>query len=117
MEKQYIVQSHNTSERLCFYNYLITNGYVPVKNFQNQNFINNNFPFVIEANRTFWICQSITCCAAAASCGAIISIDDYFNIIKQNNKTLILKKRKIIFLFFKINFYLCPKLLVFANGL
>lgn len=83
MKKQYIVQSNNINEREIFYNFLINNGYIPVKN--NKNYINNKFPFVVEPNKTFWICESITCCAAAASCGAIITIDQYFNIIKNNS--------------------------------
>ncbi|MBQ3021609.1 MAG: hypothetical protein IJD92_05260 [Bacilli bacterium] len=91
MKNQYIVQSSNINDRKNFYNFLIDNGYIPVANFKHQNFINNKFPFVVESNKTFWICESITCCAAAASCGAIISIDEYFNIIKNNDSKLVLK--------------------------
>lgn len=91
MKKQYIVQSNNIDERKSFYNYLIDNGYKPKENFKNRNYINNHFPFVIEHDKTFWISESITCCAAAYSCGAIITIDEYFNIIKENKHELILK--------------------------
>ena len=91
MEKQYIVQSNNIDERRLFYNYLISNGFSPIENFKQQNFVNNQFPFIIEHDKTFWICESITCCAAAASCGAIITIDEYFNIIKNNTVELVLK--------------------------
>lgn len=91
MNKQYIVQSYDIEERNNFYHYLINNGYTPIENFKNQNFINNKFPFVIEDNKTFWICESITCCAAASCCKAIITIDKYFDIIKKDEKQLVLK--------------------------
>ena len=43
MVKQYIVQSNNIEERRNFYNYLVNNGYKPIENFKQQNFINNKF--------------------------------------------------------------------------
>ena len=91
MEKQYMVQSFNIDERQDFYNYLINNGYEPKENFINDDFINSRFPFVIEPDKTIWICRSVTCCAAAATCNAIITIDEYYNIIKNNNLELVLK--------------------------
>ena len=89
MKKQYIIKCSDIFEREQFYNYLIKNGYKPIDNFKHQKFIDNHFPFVIEPNKTFWICESITCCAAASHAGIMITIDDYFKII--DNKTL---KRK-----------------------
>lgn len=88
---QYLVQSTNLEERNEFYNYLINNGYTPVNNLKKQTIINNKFPFVIEENNTFWICESITCCAVASSNGRIISIKEYFNNINKDNSKLILK--------------------------
>ena len=93
MNKQYIVQSYIIDERKFFYDYLIDNDYSPVENFKHIDFINNKFPFVIEPNKTFWICQSITCCAAASQCGAIITIEDYFTIAKNNNYQLIINPK------------------------
>ncbi len=92
MVKQYIVQSNNIEERRNFYNYLVNNGYKPIENFKQQNFINNKFPFVIEHDKTFWICESITCCAVASACGAIISVDEYFNIVKNHEYKFVCKK-------------------------
>lgn len=92
---QYIVQCNNISERKIFYNYLIGNDYKPVDNFKHQNFINNNFPFILEPNNTFWICESITCCAAAASCGAIITMQEYFNLMEKQKNELVLKNKNL----------------------
>ena len=86
MNNQYIVKCKDIEERKMLYNYLIDNGYQPVDNFKHQNFINNTFPFVIEPNQTFWICESISCCAAASSCHAIITVNEYFNCIKNKKK-------------------------------
>lgn len=92
---QYIIQCKNINERKSFYNYLIDNDYKPVDNFRHQNFINNSFPFVLEPNNTFWICESITCCAAAASCGAIITMQEYFNLTEKQKHELVLKNRNL----------------------
>ena len=91
MDKQYIVNSKDISERETLYNYLMDNGYQPVENFKHQEFINNTFPFVIESNQTFWICESITCCAAASSCNAIITIYDFFDYINDKKKLMLIK--------------------------
>ena len=92
MRKQYIVKCKDTTEREYFYNYLISNNFKPIEKFKHQNFIDNIFPFVVEPNNTFWICESITCCAAAASCGVIITVDEYFNRTKDSKKILSLKR-------------------------
>ena len=95
MNRQYIVEC-KPNEREIFYNYLIISGYKPVENFKKQRFIDNHFPFVIEPNNTFWICESISCCAAAKQIGVMISMDDFFECIKQKDNILIkvLKKKK-----------------------
>ena len=93
MNNQYIVNCRNVDERLVLYNYLINNNYQPVHIYQD--IINNKFPFVIESNNTFWICESITCCAAAVSCGVMITIEEFFNQINANKKTLLIKKDKL----------------------
>ncbi len=71
--KQYIVNC-TKEERVILYNYLINNGYKP---YFNQEYINNTFPFVIEPNKTFWICESITCCACATQTGNMLTLDEY----------------------------------------
>ena len=95
MKTQYIVQCKDIHKRKLFYKYLISNGVKPVDNFKNQNFINNNFPFVVESNGKFWICESITCCTTAVSCGAIIDMKKYFNIQEDKSYALILKNKKL----------------------
>jgi hypothetical protein len=86
MNTQHIVRCKDNSERKLLYNYLINNGYEPVEIFKSQNFISNHFPFVIEPNKTFWICESVTCCAAATSQGVMKTVDEFFDII-NNKKT------------------------------
>lgn len=95
MKKQYIIRCNNIDERKCFYNYLIDSGYKPMDNFKHQDFINNRFPFVVEPNHTFWVCESIACCAAAVSCGAIITIQEYFYLIEKQKRESVSKVRKL----------------------
>ena len=92
MKRQYIIKCSNKTERKELYDYLIENGYKPVENFKNRDFINNHFPFVIEPNKTFWVCESVTCCAIASMRNIMITVNDYYEIIKNENPTL---KRKI----------------------
>ena len=95
MKRQYIVEC-KLDEREIFYNYLIISGYKPLKNFNRQRFIDNHFPFVVEPDNTFWICESITCCAAAKQSGVMISMDEFFECIKQKDSVVVkvLKTKK-----------------------
>ena len=41
-------------------------------------FIDSIFPFVVDfKEKSFWICESVTCCAAAAACGSIINSEEF----------------------------------------
>ena len=77
---QYIV-SVKDNNRKEFYDYLIKKGYMPIDRHISHDFINNNFPFVIEDNNTFWICESITCCACATAKKRIISSEKFMKNI------------------------------------
>ena len=86
--KQFIVTEGNKDKRAIFYDYIMDTyklklGYPLNK----EGFVNSKFPFVVDFKRkNFWICDSITCCAAASSNGQIISIDDFFNEIKKDKR-------------------------------
>ena len=69
---QYIVNCRGRMARINFYNYLIKNGYIPNHRHITSNYMNSRFPFVIESDKYFWICESITCCARASQNGQII---------------------------------------------
>ena len=93
MRKQFIVQEYDIDKREKFYNYIknkynLDNWYP----YKKELFINSRNPFVIDFNNNiFWISESITCNAAAASCNAIISIDEFKNI-EDNKKKLWIRK-------------------------
>ena len=90
MTRQYIVKCKDIDEKIKFYDFLINNGFEPIYKYDKNGDINNNFPFVIEADNTFWVCKSITCCAAAVTCGIMISVEQFYDILKDQKK-LILK--------------------------
>ena len=79
MRTQFIVKDSDKTKRKEFYDYIkktynLNNSYPYFK----KNFIKNDFPFVIDfKENSFWICESVTCCAAAAQNGAIITIDEF----------------------------------------
>ncbi len=83
MKKQEIVICRDTNERKYLYNYLINNGYVSKENKSKKYYIDNHFPFVIESDNTFWICDSITCLACASSKKVIKTLNDYINVIEK----------------------------------
>ena len=79
MKTQFIVQEADKRKRKEFYNYILRNyhlkKYYP---FRKKYFINSSFPFVIDfKEKSFWICDSITCCACAAQNNSIISIEEF----------------------------------------
>ncbi len=84
---QFIVQEDNKKKRDNFYDY-ITNKYdfkisYP---YYKEDFIKSNFPFVVDfRERRFWVCESVTCCAAAASAHVIISIAEFKKIEKERS--------------------------------
>ena len=74
--KQYIVHDVKLIKRKILYNYLKENNYKFLDG-EKEYYISSKFPFVIE-EKVVWICNSITCCAAAAQSKRIITVDEYF---------------------------------------
>ncbi len=82
---QFIVNVAGKEERIAFYEYIVNtyklDKYYP---FFKRRFIKSNFPFVIDfKEKSFWICDSITCCACAASQGVIYTVDQFKAMTKN----------------------------------
>ncbi len=74
---QYIVQESDISKRKEFFDYIVNN-YNLVLHLSREEMISSNFPFVVDFdNNSFWVCESITCCACAAQRKRIITIDKF----------------------------------------
>jgi len=82
---QYIVNENDLLKREEFYNYILDNYNMKISYpFNKERFIDNHFPFVVDFNdNSFWICESVTCCAAAASNHAIITIEDFKKLVRR----------------------------------
>ena len=85
MKTQYIVNVVSKEERKNFYEYIVNtyklNMYYP---FSKRRFINSNFPFVIDfKEKSFWVCESITCCACAAQTNNIFTINQFKAMTKN----------------------------------
>ncbi len=77
MKKQFMIQPNNIIERINFY-YYIHNKYNLLEHFTKEEMISSKFPYVVDFNdNSFWVCESITCCACAAQNKQIISIDEF----------------------------------------
>ena len=79
MRTQFIVRESDLVKREDFYNYIINsyelNIWYP---YEKAKFVNNKFPFVIDfKEKSFWICESITCCACAAQAKVMFTIDQF----------------------------------------
>jgi len=82
MRTQFIVQEADIKKREEFYDY-ITNKYdfKILYPFEKELFIDSHFPFVVDfKENSFWVCENVTCCAAAAACGSIINIEEFKKI-------------------------------------
>ena len=79
MRTQYIVQETNHKKREEFYDYILKNYDLKIHYpFKKEFFIKSYFPFVVDfEDKSFWICENVTCCAAAAACGSIINIEEF----------------------------------------
>ena len=83
---QFIVNAIGKEERKNFYEYII-NTYKLEKHypFFKRKFIKSNFPFVIDfKEKSFWVCDSITCCACAAKAKVIYTIDQFKSMVKDD---------------------------------
>ena len=84
MKTQFIVKESNKKNREEFYNYIkkqyeLKNGYPYLKRL----FINNSFPFVIDfKENSFWICESVTCCACASIQNVMYTIEEFKKELK-----------------------------------
>lgn len=77
MSKQFIVQETDYLKRRQFYEY-ITKKYNLKVRMEKEEMIDNKFPFIVDFDdNTFWVCQSITCCAMAAQNKKIITIEEF----------------------------------------
>ena len=82
---QFIVKVAGKEERKAFYEYIVNtyklDKYYP---FFKRRFIKSDFPFVIDfKEKSFWICDSITCCACAAQAGVIYTVDQFKAMTKN----------------------------------
>ena len=92
---QFIVSEGDKGKRKEFYEYIMkTYKLKKWHPFFKRKFINSAFPFVVDfGDNSFWISDSITCCACAASQGVIITIDEFKKIITER-KDLDKKRRR-----------------------
>ena len=86
MKTQFIVAVAGKDERKLFYEYIVNtynlDKYYP---FFKRQFIQSNFPFVIDFKENiFWICNSITCCACASQAKVIYTVDQ-FKVMTKND--------------------------------
>ena len=84
-KKQYIVQISGINNREYFFEYINDN--YKLKNYFTKDYmIHSKFPFVIDfKDKSFWVCESITCCACAAQNNKILS---FFQFQKKINNML-----------------------------
>ncbi len=82
---QYIVNENDLLKREEFYDFIVDNYNLKISYpFIKERFVNNHFPFVVDYNdNSFWICESVTCCAAAASNHVIITIDEFKSKVRR----------------------------------
>ena len=82
MRTQFIVNESDINKREEFYDYIINKYDLKITYpHYKEKFVNNHFPFIIDfKEKLFWVCESVTCCAAAASQHVIITIDEFKSI-------------------------------------
>ena len=86
MRTQFIVQEKDKYKRKLFYNFIHETYNLKIcYPFDKDKFIESKFPFVIDfKDNSFWISDSITCCAAAAQTNSIYSIDEFKKSLKKD---------------------------------
>ena len=79
---QYIVSESDINKRVLFYEEVMNHFKLKVL-LPKEKMVNSKFPFVVDLiKKEFWVCDSITCCAAAASVGKIITTSDFKKLLK-----------------------------------
>lgn len=96
LRTQFIINEPDKIKRGHFYDYLINNYNFNISfPFTRENFININFPMVVDfKEKNFWVCNSITCNACAAQQGVMITLDEYF--IQEKELLKIKKYKKLL---------------------
>lgn len=88
MKKQFIVQEHGVNERWDFYNYIhdnynLNDYFIDLK----EEIETDKFPFVVDfGDNSFWICNSITCCACAAQRNQILTVSEFKEKVKTRKR-------------------------------
>ena len=79
MRSQFIVKESDLAKREEFYNYIINSYDLEIwYPYKKNKFVNNKFPFVIDfKEKSFWVCESITCCACAAQAKVMFTIEEF----------------------------------------
>lgn len=76
-KEQYMVHDSDIFNRNAFYEY-ITNKYNLLVRMERDEMVGSKFPFVVDfKDNSFWVCESITCCACAAQKKRILTIDEF----------------------------------------
>ena len=76
-KEQYIVHDSDIFNRNAFYEY-ITNKYDLLVRMERDEMVGSKFPFVVDfKDKSFWVCESVTCCAIAAQKKKILTIDEF----------------------------------------
>ena len=85
MRTQFIIRESNIDKRKEFYDYIINKYNYRIVDFNREEMINSNLPFVVDhKDKVFWICKSISCLAIAVQNGLIITIDEFKKISKDD---------------------------------
>ena len=78
---QYMIKESNKNKRKEFYDYIVDKYNFKIIHHNKEEMINSKFPFVVDfKEKVFWVCESISCCAAAQQAGVIITIDEFKKI-------------------------------------
>ncbi len=76
-KEQYMVHDSDIFNRNAFYEYII-NKYNLLVRMERDEMVGSKFPFVVDfKDKSFWVCESITCCACAAQKKRILTIDEF----------------------------------------
>ena len=83
---QFIVNVQGMENRTAFYEYIVNTYELDIwYPFSKIKFIKSNFPFVIDfKENSFWICDSITCCACAAQAKVIYTVDQFMSMTESD---------------------------------
>lgn len=83
---QFIVNVTSKKDRKDFYEYIVHTYKLDINYpFSKRRFIKSNFPFVVDfKEKSFWVCESVTCCACAAQAKVIYTVDQFKSMIKND---------------------------------